>query len=586
MNENRLLKLSIFATLGLVMLSNKAMAKDYKLGVVLFPNYNIEQNLDDIKSEIARDDVYREKNGDTLQLVVQSEISWSETNPSQGKYNFNKFVNFAKECKKRGIKWTPLFSPHYVPSWAMTKYHNDRITDKHGNIIYDYAFLKFSPSSEIWDNEIKKWIEKGLEVLAPYIGNGKDKTISEILVTNEMAYPAGGLNYGDDSSQSKITTYDDATIKAWNKRYSSRYGEIPRNIIYESIYRRDAFFQFRAEELAYCLNRLKSYTENKLKSLGKYNIPVSYKMTPYAFDAGRNTLEQYRGLTGSQLSYLFNDTNLKMIAIDEYEGSSGWTSLKNAIDKVKKFNHSDTPIYLAEFNSHKGHPKSDEIKNWILKTKNYGVNNWTYFSWNGGGEGNTADIEYEQKKGLKEAFDAIIAPDGKGNDPKNDSTSNEISQIVSPKNRTTIFSSTTFKWKNTNAKNYYLYVGTYKGGNNIYSNFLPKNTQSQTISIPMNGKKVYVRLWTQLSSGWKYKDYIYNTKKSNSDGGGTGTNPNIERFYNRYKSYFGSKSGSNYNCGKNLICQNYTTGRKIRVRTTDNYLYWYTNGRWNNYGIR
>jgi len=583
----KLLKSSLFLILSMIAISSQIIAKDYKLGVVLFANKsNMGQDLDEIKSSIASNDVYREKNGDTLQLVVQSEISWHDTNPDKGRYDFSKFINYAEELKKRGIKWTPLFSPHYVPEWAYRKYHNDRITDKHGNIIENYAFLKFSPSSKVWDNEIKKWIEKGLEALAPYIGKEKDKTISEVFVTNEMAYPAGGLRFGDDNSKSKISTYDDATINNWNKRYANKYGDIPRNLTREHSERRNAFFQFRAEELAYCLNRLKSYSENKLKKLGKYNIPVSYKMTPYAFDKGSSTYEQYRGLTGSQLSYLFNDTNLKMIAIDEYEGTSGWRDIKNSIDKVKKFNHSNTPIYLAEFNSHEGYPTSNEVKNWIVNTKNYGVNNWTYFSWNGNGTGNKAPIQDKQKRGLKMAFDSIIAPDGTNNDPKGNNI-NKVSELTSPsKGFILTSSSVTFKCQDTNAKNYYLYIGTSKGGINIYTGYISKSTLSQTVkNIPINGNKIYVRLWTETSSGWKYKDFSYKTKKSSSTT--NSSNKYIERFYNKYKHIFGTKQGNNYSCGKNLICQNYSSEMKIRIKTTNNYLYFkYSNSGWYNYGIR
>jgi len=162
-------------------------------------------------------------------------------------------------------------------------------------------------------------------------------------------YRGGGLNYGDyERSDSVISTYDNATLQAWQTRnYESLYGVIPRNLTLESSYRIDAFLKFRSEELAYCLSTLKSSTEYKLASLGKNGISVTWKLVPYAFDKEPETTQQYHGLTGSQLSYLFNDINLKTIAIDEWEHDGSGNSLVNAIKTVRRFDRQNHPIYFA-----------------------------------------------------------------------------------------------------------------------------------------------------------------------------------------------------------------------------------------------
>lgn len=71
-----------------------------------------------------------------------------------------------------------------------------------------------------------------------------------------------------------------------------------------------------------------------------------------------------------------------------------------------------------------------------------------------------------------------------------------------------------------------------------------------------------------------------------------GNNLHIDYFYNDYPWYFGLKEGSNYSCGSGYFCQNFSGGwnsvsKIIRVRLSDNYLYWKVgNGSWYNYGVR
>ncbi len=79
------------------------------------------------------------------------------------------------------------------------------------------------------------------------------------------------------------------------------------------------------------------------------------------------------------------------------------------------------------------------------------------------------------------------------------------SVITSPTNGSQLTStSATFRWKNTGASEYFLYIGTYRGASNLYGT----NTSKTVTNLPSNGRKVYVRLFTH-SNGWKYNDYVY-----------------------------------------------------------------------------
>ncbi|HJR09476.1 MAG TPA: hypothetical protein VJ842_19600, partial [Pyrinomonadaceae bacterium] len=69
-------------------------------------------------------------------------------------------------------------------------------------------------------------------------------------------------------------------------------------------------------------------------------------------------------------------------------------------------------------------------------------------------------------------------------------------QMTSPANGATLTSSpVTFSWTSgSGVSNYYLYVGTSPGGNNIFNNFV--SSSSQTVGVPIGGSDLYVRLWS------------------------------------------------------------------------------------------
>jgi uncharacterized protein YkwD len=83
--------------------------------------------------------------------------------------------------------------------------------------------------------------------------------------------------------------------------------------------------------------------------------------------------------------------------------------------------------------------------------------------------------------------------------------------IVSPTPGSTLPGpNVTFAWTaGTGVSEYYLYIGTYRGSNNLYAASLGAGLQAQVYGLPANGSTIYVRLWTLISGQWQYTDYTY-----------------------------------------------------------------------------
>lgn len=70
--------------------------------------------------------------------------------------------------------------------------------------------------------------------------------------------------------------------------------------------------------------------------------------------------------------------------------------------------------------------------------------------------------------------------------------------------------SATFNWSAAGgATQYFLYVGTSQGSNNILGVSTGGNRSLTVNNLPRGGQPVYVRLWTLGASGWQYNDYSY-----------------------------------------------------------------------------
>lgn len=70
--------------------------------------------------------------------------------------------------------------------------------------------------------------------------------------------------------------------------------------------------------------------------------------------------------------------------------------------------------------------------------------------------------------------------------------------------------SATFNWSaGTGAAAYHIYIGTTAGASNLVNSAMALTRTKAVTNMPANGSTVYVRLWTQFSTGWQFNDYTY-----------------------------------------------------------------------------
>ncbi|HEY7465849.1 MAG TPA: CAP domain-containing protein [Dehalococcoidia bacterium] len=83
--------------------------------------------------------------------------------------------------------------------------------------------------------------------------------------------------------------------------------------------------------------------------------------------------------------------------------------------------------------------------------------------------------------------------------------------MTSPANGSTLPpSSVVFRWTAVSgASQYYMYIGTSPGSNNLASASLGTATSVTVSGYASNGSTIYVRLWTLYGGAWQYNDYSY-----------------------------------------------------------------------------
>jgi hypothetical protein len=81
-------------------------------------------------------------------------------------------------------------------------------------------------------------------------------------------------------------------------------------------------------------------------------------------------------------------------------------------------------------------------------------------------------------------------------------------ELVNPAPGSTLGGTTAvFSWTAVDAANVYqLYVGTTPGGYDI-RNVRTSATSTTVSGLPRGSRALYVRLWTQVGSTWRYNDY-------------------------------------------------------------------------------
>jgi hypothetical protein len=68
----------------------------------------------------------------------------------------------------------------------------------------------------------------------------------------------------------------------------------------------------------------------------------------------------------------------------------------------------------------------------------------------------------------------------------------------------------TFSWNSgSGVSQYWLYVGSSQGSNNMYSQSQGTNRSVTLTGMPTDGRTIYVRLWSSLSGNWQFNDYTY-----------------------------------------------------------------------------
>jgi hypothetical protein len=71
-------------------------------------------------------------------------------------------------------------------------------------------------------------------------------------------------------------------------------------------------------------------------------------------------------------------------------------------------------------------------------------------------------------------------------------------------------SSVTFQWSaGSGVQQFWLMVGLWPGGNTLYSADQGLLTSAPVSGLPVDGRTIYVRLWSYIDNQWVYNDYQY-----------------------------------------------------------------------------
>jgi hypothetical protein len=228
------------------------------LGVTYFSDGDLNHDSSELQAIISAfgGSPYRYGNAYDVQLVIESEIGWNETEPSSGDYShFGHYQQFAELVRSLGLVWTPLLSYHYVPGWVSSAYAADAMPS---------AFMPFVPNSAVWSGPAAAWTRQAMQALAPYFGN----PIQVVLCGNEM------LTAKRASDTDTSAAGFDARSQAW------------------------------ANALATLVNAAKGVVQGR--------VPVTTKLVPYEVHATEM-------LRGSMFPHVYDLLDsLDVIAIDAY----------------------------------------------------------------------------------------------------------------------------------------------------------------------------------------------------------------------------------------------------------------------------
>jgi hypothetical protein len=83
--------------------------------------------------------------------------------------------------------------------------------------------------------------------------------------------------------------------------------------------------------------------------------------------------------------------------------------------------------------------------------------------------------------------------------------------------------SAVFAWTEITGAQHWLDIGTTSGGTDVYSATQRTNRIASVTGLPMDGRAIFVRLWTLAAGAWQWADYRYDT--IDAQGGSTLVNP-------------------------------------------------------------
>lgn len=365
---------------------------EYRIGVVAFRNgmngTQLRAMLADIVRDISNNTPQLEGNGRRVQLVVQFEIPWEATEPQEGRFDFAPYVDFARACSEKNVRWSVLLSPHYVPSWAADRYRYDKPVDAAGKV-HEYRFMPFSASSDLWRVEAPRWIRAAISALANDAGrNHIGGAVSDVLVANEFQFP-GSLQ----------VSFDAATRRRRGTRSMTWSTE---------------FRDWRAGEVADALVQMVRAAKDQMRALGR-TVPVASKLVSYRFPPNDASISSYTVSSLATLNAEFDS----MFAFDAYPKPYSGGNCGNAWTFNNDFaaarTYSSKAVYLSEFNYDfgtstqpcTGRMSENDIAYTMRLARQNNVRYAVMFSWNSIPEdGNDHSIQNraDQKAGLRRAF--------------------------------------------------------------------------------------------------------------------------------------------------------------------------------------
>jgi hypothetical protein len=149
-------------------------------------------------------------------------------------------------------------------------------------------------------------------------------------------------------------------------------------------------------------------------------------------------------------------------------------------------------------------------------------------------------------------------------------TTVNLARMTSPANGTAFTNSTiTFNWSAaTGATQYYLWVGSSAGVNDLAVQDRGTNLNGTVSSLPVDGRALFVRLWSLIGGNWQFNDYTYtaaNTAAMTTPTQGSTLPPSLQTFQwsagtgaTQYYLWVGttgvgSNNLDNIDCGTNLL---------------------------------